>query len=118
MKTENWNNHNIRFVEHKDEWWAVAKDVCQALGLKQVTRALKGLDYAPLTTSKVGVVTGTRGDGTEAVQEVDMNIINEFSIYQLIFKSRKQEAKDFQRWVFNIIKTLRKSTGLEGFALM
>ena len=33
MKTENWNGHEIRFIEIKGEWWAVLKDVCDALGL-------------------------------------------------------------------------------------
>ena len=37
MKTEIWNGHIIRFVDINDEWWAVAKDVAEALGLKQVT---------------------------------------------------------------------------------
>ncbi|HAR0370494.1 BRO family protein, partial [Enterococcus faecium] len=36
MKTEIWNGHIIRFVDINDEWWAVAKDVAEALGLKQV----------------------------------------------------------------------------------
>lgn len=43
MKTENWNGHEIRFVSINDEWWAVAKDVAEALGLKQVTRAIHSL---------------------------------------------------------------------------
>lgn len=34
MKTEIWNNHEIRFVEKDGEWWAVLKDVCDALDLK------------------------------------------------------------------------------------
>lgn len=40
MKSEIWNGHIIRFVEIDNEWWAVAKDVAEALGLKQVTRAI------------------------------------------------------------------------------
>ena len=36
MKTriETWNGYNIRFVEYNGEWWAVLKDICNALGLK------------------------------------------------------------------------------------
>ena len=33
-KLEQWNGHGIRFVEHNGEWWAVAKDITSALGLK------------------------------------------------------------------------------------
>ena len=34
MKVEIWAGHSIRFVEQDGEWWAVLKDVCEALGLK------------------------------------------------------------------------------------
>ena len=32
LKVENWNGHEIRFVYKNGEWWAVAKDVAEALG--------------------------------------------------------------------------------------
>lgn len=50
MKTEIWNGHIIRFVDINDEWWAVAKDVAEALGLKQVTRAIHSLPKDGVTT--------------------------------------------------------------------
>jgi prophage antirepressor-like protein len=34
MKIEIWNGHNIRFMERGGEWWAVAKDVCDALDIE------------------------------------------------------------------------------------
>lgn len=106
MKTENWNGHEIRFVSVNDEWWAVAKDVAEALGLKQVTRAIHSLPKDGVTTSKVIDSLGrTQG----------VNIINEKNIYRMAFKSRKKEAEAFQDWIFDIIKELRQSTGLEGF---
>lgn len=43
MKTENWNGHTIRFIEVKGEWWAVVKDVTEALGIKQTVKAVKKL---------------------------------------------------------------------------
>ena len=106
MKTENWNGHEIRFVNINDEWWAVAKDVAEALGLKQVTRAIHSLPKDGVTTSKVIDSLG---------RTQDVNIINEKNIYRLAFKSRKKEAEAFQDWIFDIIKELRQSTGLEGF---
>ena len=59
MKRESWAGHPIRFVERSGEWWAVAQDVCEALGLKQVTRAIRSLknvqqyNVCDLTNSKV-----------------------------------------------------------------
>lgn len=120
MKTriEEWMSHKIRFVEKSpNEWWAVAADVTKALGLKQVTRALSGLDKAGVTTSKVGVVTGEKRSGEAAVQEVAVNIINEKNIYRLVFKSKKPEAEAFQDWVFDVIRNLRQATDLEGFQI-
>lgn len=33
MKTENWCGYDIRFVEIDGEWWAILKDICDALKL-------------------------------------------------------------------------------------
>jgi len=108
IRVENWNGYETRFVEREaNDWWAVAADVTKALGLKQVTRALNGLKDG-VTTSKVIDSLG---------REQTVNIINEKSIYKLVFKSKKKEAEAFQDWVFDIIKTLRQSTGLEGFQI-
>lgn len=34
MRTENWNGRNIRFIEVDGEWYAILKDICDALGLR------------------------------------------------------------------------------------
>ena len=34
IRTENWQGYNIRFVEQDGEWWAILKDICDALNLK------------------------------------------------------------------------------------
>ena len=102
-KIEQWNGHSIRFVEHNGEWWAVAKDITSALGLKNNSRAistLKGVTKSYILTN----------GGNQQV-----TIIDEKAIYKLVFKSRKKEAEEFQDWVFEIIKQLRQQSGLEGF---
>ncbi|PKE16729.1 BRO-N domain-containing protein [Macrococcoides caseolyticum] len=106
MKTEIWNGHTIRFIEVNSEWWAVGKDVTEALGLKQTSRALNGLNKDGVTISKVI-------DNMGRTQIV--NLINEINIYNLVFKSRKPEAESFKQWIFEIIKELRHNNGLEGF---
>lgn len=103
MKTEIWNGYPIRFVEKDGEWWAVASDVCEALGLKQVTRAIG--NAKGVTKSKVLTAGGPQ----------EVNIINEKEIYRLVFKSRKPQAQAFQDWVYEMLKELRMATGLEGF---
>lgn len=103
MKTENWNGYSIRFVEKNGEWLAVASDVCNALGLKQITRALSNVKG--VTKSKVLTAGGLQ----------ELNVINEKAIYKLVFKSRKPQAEAFQDWVYEMLKELRSATGLEGF---
>lgn len=103
MITEVWNNYHIRFVENDGEWLAVASDVCNALGLKQITRALSNVKG--VTKSKVLTAGGLQ----------ELNVINEKAIYKLVFKSRKPQAEAFQDWVYEMLKELRSATGLEGF---
>lgn len=113
MKRESWAGHSIRFVERSGEWWAVAQDVCEALGLRYVTKAMKSLknvqqyNVCDLNNSQVS------SNGVRNMQT--MNIIGEKDIYRLIFKSRKPEAEAFQDWVYETIRELRKASGLEGY---
>ena len=106
MKIENWNGHRIRFIEIKGEWFAVLKDVCDALGL----RSKKTVERLEDEVLKRGV---TVEDTSGRMQE--MILIDEFGIYDTIFRSNKPEAKDFKRWVYGMLKDLRESTGLKGF---
>lgn len=34
MRTENWCGYDIRFIEINGEWWAILKDICDALKLR------------------------------------------------------------------------------------
>lgn len=34
IRVENWCGHDVRFIERNGDWWAIFKDVCDALGLK------------------------------------------------------------------------------------
>ena len=107
MKTETWNGHNIRFVEKDGEWWAVAKDVAVALGYPRTYNITRLLDARDKGTHKVRTLGGTQ----------NVLVISEFGIYDATFNSHKPEAKDFKRWVFDVIKTLRQASGLEGFQI-
>ncbi|MGP1349004.1 MAG: BRO-N domain-containing protein [Stomatobaculum sp.] len=106
MKTENWNGNMIRFIKHSGEWWAVLKDVCEALGLNS---------YHVKTRLEKDLVSNDTLETAGGKQE--MLIVNEFGIYDTVFQSRKKEAKEFRRWVYEMLATLRKQTGLEGFEI-
>lgn len=105
MKIENWNDHEIRFVEVQGEWWGVSSDIATALGYRDASNMLRHVPKKYKGTRKVSTPGGIQ----------KMAILTEFGIYKAIFNSHKPEAEQFQEWVFNVIKQLRQSTGLEGF---
>lgn len=102
MKKEIWSGHIIRFVEVSGEWWAIASDVAKALGYKKPRNAV----------TRHALKRGTYNDGVSATSYV---VIQEPDIYRLIFGSKLEAAEQFQMWVFEVIKQLRQSVGLEGF---
>jgi len=107
IKIEKWLNYEIRFVEHNGEWWAVAKDISVALGYRDAHNMTRIIDTKDKDTHKVSTLGG--------IQE--LSIISEFGIYDAVFNSKKKEAKEFKRWIYDIIKSLRQATGLEGFQI-
>lgn len=117
MKTENWNNHEIRFVEHNGEWWAVAKDVASALGYLNSNEAVNyhvDEDDKLMYNSKTQSQFAIELDYKELGQRGGW-LISEFGIYDLIFGSAKAEAKVFKKWVKQVIKSLRQISGLEAY---
>lgn len=107
IRTENWNGHEIRFIEKEmGDWWAVLTDVTKALRIqnRDVRRRLP--------KDVVSTHTLPTNGGPQK-----MLIVNEYGIYETVFESRKPEAKAFKRWVFDMLKTLRQQTGLEGFQI-
>lgn len=104
MKNEIWNGHEIRFVEKDGDWWAVLKDVCDALTLHNPTIVASRIDKPERAKFNLG-------------RQGETTVISEFGIYQTVFQSRKKEAKEFQRWTYEMLKALRKASGLEGFQI-
>lgn len=97
----------IRTIIRDDEPWFLASDICAILELGNVSMALKGNPK----TGNLGLDEDERGimihDTSGGPQEV--SIVNEPGLYRLIFKSRKTEARAFQRWVFKeVLPSIRK----------
>ena len=86
----------IRTFVVEGKVWAVAADVCRALGLKNVTKALDSLDEDEKMT-----LTNSEGHFGQRGGAQFFNVINEPGLYRLIFRSRKPLAKKFQRWIYH-----------------
>lgn len=93
----------------KGELLFCLKDVCDALEL-QTKFVVKRLS-PQVVTINVGVVTGKKSDGTNAIQTIAMYFVTEPDLYRCIFQSRKPTARKFQDWVFNEVLPSLRSTG-------
>lgn len=94
-----FEGNTVRFVgtAQKPEW--VAQDVCSVLGIKNARDTLA--DFEP--DEKGVAIVYTPGGSQE------MLTVTEPGLYRLIFKSRKEIAKRFQRWVFHeVLPSIRK----------
>ena len=123
MRTETWYGHDIRFVEINDEWYAILKDICDALKLKvkDVSKRISPdmMERVLIDTSDLRSVEPTSNERKRGERKsIWMLAINEAGIYQALFASRKLEARKFQLWTLDILKKLRKSVGLEGYEVM
>ena len=98
--TFNENTKPIRVEVVNGEPWFIAKDVCDALTISNNRDAVAQLDDDEKLTS---VVT-TSGQGRQ------MWLVNESGLYNLIFQSRKPEAKKFRKWVTSeVLPSIRKT---------
>lgn len=87
-------------------------DVCRVLEIKNPSDCKSRLKEPGVAITEVGVVTGTKKDGTESIQQVLMTFIDESNLYKVIFQSRKPQAEQFTDWVTSeVLPTIRK-TGL------
>lgn len=98
--TFNPNNAPVRVQVINGEPWFVAKDICDALSIENNRDAVSRLDDDEKQTSVVPTLGQNR----------QMWMVNESGLYNLIFQSRKAEAKAFRRWVTGeVLPTLRKT---------
>ena len=98
---ENGSFGQVRIVEKKGEPWFVAKDVCDILGLSNVSEALTSLDLDEKTDIS----------GSDVGSHISkLRLVSESGLYDLIFKSRKPEAKTFRKWVTSeVLPSIRKT---------
>lgn len=98
---ENENFGKIRVVEHSNEPYFLATDICKALGLSNPSMAVSRLDEDERAKFNLGVHDS---DGT--------NCVNEYGLYNLVLASKKKEAKEFKRWITHeVLPSIRKNGG-------
>jgi prophage antirepressor-like protein len=94
-----FEGQRVRFVGTADrpEW--VAQDVCDVLGIENARSAIANFDADEKGVHTIYTLGGKQNVAT----------VYEPGLYKLIFKSRKDGAKAFQKWVFHeVLPSLRK----------
>lgn len=139
MRTENWCGYDIRFIEIDGEWYAILKDICDALKLRTDKIASR---LSPSMLERVLVDTSDHPSKVDRyehkpVDRIDrgaigkdigrkpgenrtrwMLAVNELGIYEALFASRKLEARKFRMWAGTVMQKLRKNVGLQGYEVM
>lgn len=94
---------DVRALSVDGEPWFVAKDVCDALGIRTdtVRKILDSDEVSETNPNTIGVAGGH-----------NPLVISEPGLYKLVLKSRKTEAKAFQRWVTHeVLPAIRRTGG-------
>ncbi len=90
----------IMTVDIDGDVWFAAVDVCNILGLPNPTDSLKTLDDDEKLTYELH----------RAGQLRKVNLLNESGLYALIFRSRKESAQQFRKWVTKeVLPSIRKN---------
>lgn len=108
-----WENPEfgeLRIVEMNGDPWMVGRDVAQALGYFNVSKAVathvdsedKRFEMLPIADAQNGHLLGA----------TKTTLINESGLYSLVLSSKLPGAKRFRRWVTNeVLPSIRKDGG-------
>ena len=101
VTTFNFRSHNVRTILIDNEPWFVAKDVAEALGYTNPSKATS--DHCRGITKRYPIL-----DALGRTQEV--RIIREPDLYRLIVGSTLPAAQEFEVWVFEeVLPSIRKT---------
>lgn len=96
LEVFNYRDSKVRVVNKDGTVWFVAKDACAVLELSNPTVALERLDEDERSKFNLG-------------RQGEVNVVNEYGLYNLILGSRKPEAKNFKRWITHeVLPSIRK----------
>jgi anti-repressor protein len=96
QKLFDFRGHQLRVVEQNNEPWFVVPDVCKILDLSNPSMVMHRLEEDERSKFNLG-------------RQGVTNIVNESGLYEMIFASRKVEAKIFRKWVKQeVLPSIRK----------
>ena len=100
-------------TDERGEPWFCAKDLCDALGYKRATDAVRqhvrSSDTAKYRIART--VKNRFGVSEGKVQNVQMNFVNESGFYALVLGSKLASALKFKDWVTSVVLPQIRKTG-------
>ena len=121
IRTEDWQGCKIRFVEERGEWWAILKDLCDALNLRTdgVAQRLDSDMMIRVAVERDDPISNVDNfDNKRGAKTLHMIAVNEIGIYEALFASRRLEARQLRRWTATVLQKLRNQIGLQGYEAM
>jgi anti-repressor protein len=100
----NFNSTQVRLQIINNKEYFCAKDVCTILEIKNNRQALSRVSHEDVIMTDAPTNSGIQ----------QMSFVNEAGLYALIFQSKKPEATEFKKWVFDkILPSIRKTGKFE-----
>lgn len=99
----NFDASDVRIVMLDGVPWFVLNDVCAAIGIEAPRRAVTRLDSDDVRSTHVTDALGRQQETT---------VVNESGLYDLIFVSRKPQAKRFKKWITSEVIPSIRQTGM------
>jgi prophage antirepressor-like protein len=95
-----YEGSTVRTVIVDESPWFVARDICNAIGLPNLTMALQRLAADEKGVNRIDTPGGRQ----------EMAIVSESGMYALVLRSDKPEAAKFRRWVTaEVLPAIRKT---------
>lgn len=126
IRHDSWRGNDIRFVEVNGEWYAVLKDVCDALGISNPSlvryriplQYIEKVSISDLYSMKVTSDVDSTDVTSRARHSQTMLVVNNRGIYHAFLGSRKLEAQKFVEWMLGVIEREQGQQGYEDYQTM
>lgn len=114
-----FNSQQLRTVSIDDAPWFVAKDVCDILGIGNVSQASGALDEDERLIYTLHIAGQNRDDDEKLIQTLLVSgqnrkilLVSESGLYALIIRSNKPAARKFRKWITSeVLPSIRKTGG-------
>lgn len=106
-----FSEQTVRVLMRAESPWFVAADVCRVLEISNSRDAVSDLDEDEKGVADADTLRSNVATADIKIPNRGLQIISESGLYALVFKSRKEEAKAFRRWVTGEVLPALRQTG-------